>query len=298
MKRTHLLILAVLAPMLATVCAAQVDAPANPSTNNAQSSPPAAQASPDSSTTQSSQPQAQSPAGTQSTAAAGQASTPAGPIPVSSAVAGGNLIKKVPPHYPEGAKAARLEGTVRFDVVIDKQGNVTHIRVVEGDPLLVGAALDAVQDWKYKPYISQGEPVEVATTITVIFTLGEVPGTKSSPAAGTPEALGGKAPKDGQIVPGTLVTKIQPEYPASAKAQGLSGSVTLRIVIDKKGNVLDARAVGGDPVFFESAAKAVRQWKYTPSKLKGKPINVVTQITLTYKTPAANPGPGQPADSH
>jgi TonB family protein len=219
-------------------------------------------------------------------------------VQASSSVAAGNLIKKVPPHYPVEAKAAGIMGTVLFNVVIDTQGNVTHIQLVEGHPLLVSAALDAVKQWKYKPYLLNGQPVEVETEIKVIFSLEGMPATESSPKVNTAEALGGKLPKDGQIVPGTLTKKIEPEYPAKAKAEGLSGSVTLRVTIDKKGNVIGAQPMGGDPLFFDSAVKALRQWKYTPSTVKGKPINIVTQLTLNYKTPPVSSSQNQKANLH
>ncbi len=81
------------------------------------------------------------------------------------------LIRKIDPVYPPLAKAARVQGTVRFTAVIDKDGNVESLTLVSGHPLLVNAAKTAVLQWKYEPTIINGAPVEVITEITVTFHL-------------------------------------------------------------------------------------------------------------------------------
>jgi TonB family protein len=75
------------------------------------------------------------------------------------------------PLYPESAKRAGIQGKVILEGVIGKDGIIRHLRVVEGHPALISGALDAVKKWKYKPYLENGEPVEVKTTVTVNFTL-------------------------------------------------------------------------------------------------------------------------------
>jgi protein TonB len=92
-------------------------------------------------------------------------------IRVSQGVAAGNLINRVEPLYPPIAKSARIQGTVVLQAVISKNGNIEGLRAVSGHPMLVPAAIDAVSRWRYKPYLLNGEPVEVETTITVNFRL-------------------------------------------------------------------------------------------------------------------------------
>ncbi len=92
-------------------------------------------------------------------------------VRVSGGVVEGNLIHKVVPLYPPLAKTARIQGTVILHAIISKQGNVENLNVISGHPMLVQGALDAVKQWKYKPYILNGEPVEVETTVTVNFNL-------------------------------------------------------------------------------------------------------------------------------
>ncbi len=95
-----------------------------------------------------------------------------GAIHVSSGVMAGAVIAKNPPTYPQIAKAVRVEGTVVLLATISKNGTVENLRVVSGPALLQQAAIDAVKTWRYSPYLLNGEPVEVETTVNVVFTLG------------------------------------------------------------------------------------------------------------------------------
>jgi protein TonB len=89
---------------------------------------------------------------------------------------GGNVRPPVPistpaPIYPAVARAAHVEGLVVIDAIIDEQGNVVQARVIEGPPLLVGAALAAVTQWKYQPTYLNGQPVALSTHVNVMFRL-------------------------------------------------------------------------------------------------------------------------------
>ena len=92
-------------------------------------------------------------------------------VRISSGVAQGLLIREIKPSYPTLAVQARVQGSVLLQAVIAKDGTVHDLRVVSGHPLLVKAALDAVRQWRYKPYLLNGQPVEVDTQIVVNFTL-------------------------------------------------------------------------------------------------------------------------------
>ena len=92
-------------------------------------------------------------------------------IRVASRVVQANLIHDVPPQYPAEAGSARIEGTVVLLAVIGRDGMVQDVRVESGLPILARAAIDAVKQWRYKPYLIDGEPMEVASRITINFTL-------------------------------------------------------------------------------------------------------------------------------
>jgi TonB family protein len=101
-------------------------------------------------------------------------STPANAtkISISAGVAGGLLLQKTAPVYPPIALAARVSGTVVLQAIISKTGSVENIHVISGPAMLQQAAVDAVKTWRYRPYMIEGEPVEVETTVSVNFSLG------------------------------------------------------------------------------------------------------------------------------
>jgi periplasmic protein TonB len=92
-------------------------------------------------------------------------------VRVSQGVTSGLLIRKIQPAYPPLARQARIQGNVLLQAEISKEGTIENLRLISGHPMLAPAAIEAVKQWKYKPYILNGEPVEVDTQITVIFSL-------------------------------------------------------------------------------------------------------------------------------
>jgi protein TonB len=93
------------------------------------------------------------------------------PLKVSQGVTEGLLVNKVQPVYPPLARQARVQGEVVLQAIISKNGSIENLKLISGNPLLTAAAIDAVKQWKYKPYFLNGEPVEVDTMITVRFNL-------------------------------------------------------------------------------------------------------------------------------
>jgi protein TonB len=96
---------------------------------------------------------------------------PTGPVQVPSRISEGMLLEKTMPAYPVIAKAARREGTVVLQATISTRGTIENLRVLSGDPMLIEAARDAVMNWRYRPYLLNGKPVEVETTVNVVFKL-------------------------------------------------------------------------------------------------------------------------------
>ncbi|MGC2475918.1 MAG: energy transducer TonB [Candidatus Sulfotelmatobacter sp.] len=92
-------------------------------------------------------------------------------VRISQGVTRGLLIHRVEPGYPPLARAARVQGDVILTAVISVNGEIENLQLVSGHPMLVPAAISAVKQWRYKPYLLNGQPVEVETTITVIFSL-------------------------------------------------------------------------------------------------------------------------------
>jgi protein TonB len=96
-----------------------------------------------------------------------------GPLRVGGNVQAARIINRVQPSYPPLARQTRISGTVRLHAIIGKDGTIQQLEVMNGHPLLQQAALDAVRQWRYQPTLLNGEPVEVDTTIDVIFSLNQ-----------------------------------------------------------------------------------------------------------------------------
>ena len=90
-------------------------------------------------------------------------------IKVSQGVSQGLLIRRVQPKYPANALAAHIQGVVQIEATIDRDGKVVNPKVLSGDRTLAAAALEAVRQWRYKPYYLDREPVEIQTDITINF---------------------------------------------------------------------------------------------------------------------------------
>jgi protein TonB len=110
----------------------------------------------------------------------GSSMSPPAPLPVpapisrtfrTSRLLEGSLIRRVQPTYPALARSARVQGSVVLFALISKAGTIENLRVLSGHPMLVAAAIEAVSQWRYRPYILNAEPIEVETQITVSFSL-------------------------------------------------------------------------------------------------------------------------------
>lgn len=99
------------------------------------------------------------------------------PIPtrvrVSTGVMRSLILKKVQPRYPEEARKKRIKGSVVMRAIISREGDIQELTVISGDPILAEAALQAGRQWKYKPYLLQGQPVEIESQITMNFDFPE-----------------------------------------------------------------------------------------------------------------------------
>jgi TonB family protein len=214
------------------------------------------------------------------------AAKPAGPQRVSSGTMAGLAISQPTPVYPDEAKAQHVQGVVVLRARISKEGTVKDVQVVSGPPPLIVSAIDAVRQWKYKPYLLNGEPTEVDTTININYTFGEA--ADSQGQAAPPEPLqsspGVQNPlrvRPG-VMEGNLISKVDPVYPEIAKAAHVQGIVVLHAVISKTGDVEDLHVISGAPMLTASAIEAVKQWRYKPYLLNGQPTEVETTINVNY----------------
>jgi len=218
------------------------------------------------------------------------------------------LKKKVDPTYPPSARAANVHGTVVLKVEISQAGTVRDVNLVSGHPLLAPAAIEAVKQWRYEPYLLNGRPIAVETTVQVRFepdgeaapggeggVVGSLPGGAPADQMG---AIGGilstsplRSPRVAMpmrvrisqgVMQAFLLNKVTPTYPPDAIRQHIEGQVTLHVIIDKSGNVANVDPVSGHPLLIPAAVEAVDQWKYKPYLLHQKPVEVETLVLINF----------------
>jgi TonB family protein len=182
------------------------------------------------------------------------------------------LVKSVDPVYPEIARQAKIEGVVIVQARTDAQGRVKDAIVLRSVPLLDQAAIAAVRQWVYEPLMIDGQAREAVFTVTVRFTLD------AEKAEGQGEGPGAT----GEVLVPTLIKKVDPVYPEAARKAGIQGVVLLEATTDEQGNVVKVRVQKSIPELDQAAIEALRQWKYEPFIIEGKPKGVVFTVTVRF----------------
>lgn len=188
------------------------------------------------------------------------------------------LIKKVNPVYPEEARKERVEGVVILEARTDEEGNVDQVRVLKSNATLLNEpAIDAVKQWKYEPFYKDGKPRPIVFTVTVSFKLKDVETGEFDKGA----VIAGE---DKEIKPPKLLKKVDPEYPEEARKARIQGVVILRVRINEEGLVERIIVMKSESEMLNKpAVDAVRQWKYEPLYIEGKPTPVVFNVTATFR---------------
>jgi TonB family protein len=266
---------------------------------------------------QESAPESKGESSPQSTAQQPQADVRPLRVRVSRSISQAMVEKKVQPEYPPEARAAHIQGEVVLRIIVSREGGVSKADLISGHPLLAEAAKDAVKQWKYRPFLLNGHPAEVDTEAVVTFRLepsdrssdvappdqppvigvvGDAPGgypggqtggviggiISSTPTA-TPRIAAPERVRVSQgVSTGLLVKKVNPEYPPEARRGRIQGTVLMHAIISKGGDIATLELVSGHPALAPAAIEAVKQWKYKPYLLNGKPVEVDTQIQVNF----------------
>jgi protein TonB len=203
-------------------------------------------------------------------------------IPVGGSVQQAMLVSKPDPEYPPLARQARIQGTVRFNVLIGVDGLVKQMVLISGHPLMVPPAQTVVKEYVYKPTLLNGEPVEVVTQVDVNFTLAPA-GAPGGSAAVRPLPPGVYRAGGGVQAP-MVISRVDPDYSEEARAAKFGGAVVLSIVVDETGNPTGIEVVRGLGMGLdEKAIEAVRQWRFRPGFLNGRAVPVAAQVEVTFR---------------
>jgi TonB family protein len=184
------------------------------------------------------------------------------------------IVRQVKPVYPEEAKKLGLQGVVELEATINSAGKVIAVKVLPAQtsqPLLEAAAVAALRQWKYAPYMINGKAKAVIFTVTITFALGDK--KEDKPA----EINLAERPR--------RISDVKPVYPEEALKQGIQGVVIVEATIDEKGDVVAAKALPGknpQPLLEAAALTSVRQWKFEPVIKDGKAVKVTFTVTINF----------------
>ena len=190
--------------------------------------------------------------------------------------------------YPAEARAAGVSGSVVLHALVGKTGRVENLTVVSGPEMLRSAAMEAVRGWVYKPYLLNGEPREVDTTVTVNFSLaGQMDNSHGGDGAAPQEDLAddaharvphGPVRISAGVLQALLIDKVDPVYPPTRE----SGAVVMKVRVNQEGEVTDVTAISGPKSLQAASLEAVKQWSYRPYLLNGEATEVDSTVTVMF----------------
>lgn len=214
---------------------------------------------------------------------------------VNKGVINGKAVKLPIPEYPDEAKQANVGGIVNVLVIVDEDGNVASANAVPvvvkvyrtgGTETVVSpeetairkllneSAENAAKQAKFAPTLLEGKPVKVKGII--VYNFGTVKDNDAKTATG--EVLNGKA-----------TSLPMPEYPSAAKAVKAQGTVHVQVIVDEDGNVSSAQVISGHPLLRQSAIKAAKEAKFSPSFLNGQAVKVNGVLVYNFSSAADLP---------
>jgi TonB family protein len=190
---------------------------------------------------------------------------------------GGGVSAPVPmvrpePEYSEEARAAKWQGAVLLQLVVDENGVPQDIRIVRSLGMgLDQKAIEAVQKWRFKPGLKDGNPVPVSANIEVNFRLPQ-----------SPEPIAAAVTVGEEEMRLRIVSRAFPAYPSVAKLARVQGSVTFSVIVGPDGKVQNVQFVSGPAMLAKEASDAVAQYVYQPYLLNGQPVTVQTTATVNF----------------
>jgi TonB family protein len=189
-------------------------------------------------------------------------------------------VSKPAPVYPQAAREQALQGQVVIQLEISESGDVESATTVSGEPILAEAAVEAMQKWKFKPYIKDGKAVRVRVKMPHNFAFQELV-TKSKESESARQDPVKLRVAQG-VIDGNKIYDVAPVYPPEARRRHIQGEVQLRATIGRDGLIHNLEAISGPEELRQAAMGAVQQWRYRPYLLKGEAVEVSTIVTVRF----------------
>jgi TonB family protein len=202
-----------------------------------------------------------------------------------------NVARRVPAMFPP-VLGRRMTGTVVLRVIVARDGAVQKVTYISGPENLAASASDAVKQWKYKPASFNDQPVEVETTVNIVFSLPPPPPPLGLP--GNPSGAASDLPSPPAVqpirirVPAGLAKKfvIRPvlaSHPPHALFDlHLGGTVLMHVIISQDGSVQKVNYISGPEELKRAAMDAMQEWRYKPALLNGEPVEVDTTSEIVF----------------
>jgi TonB family protein len=144
-----------------------------------------------------------------------------------------------------------------------------------------------VKQWKYRPYLLNGEPVEVDTSVVLPFDFSESKlashASPNVPEGGASTGVFARPVIDREQAEERVTHRVEAPYPQMARIAHIQGNVTLHVLIDKQGHVANIKPAMGHPILIQAALDAVKQWEYQPFQLNGESAEVETTVLIKFR---------------
>ena len=183
---------------------------------------------------------------------------------------------------PEAAVAGVTRARIKGPMLVTESGAVGQLSFFSADPALASAAEEALKKWTFKPVVKDGKAIPVIPTVAVDYTGCDAQHTVVTPEIGAATNFPERVRVSAGVSQGLILKKVAPAYPASAKKSHIQGQVLVNFVIDRDGNVTDVQPKSGPAELIPAALDAVRQWRYRPYLLMGRPVMVDSTAAINF----------------
>ena len=189
-------------------------------------------------------------------------------------------LSQAQPDYPAVAKQNYIQGRVRVQIHVTREGRVESAHVIRGHPFLAASALETVRRWKYRPLVTSTGPSDFLTVVDVNFKLR----TKKV------DSLPSQPEKD-------LTRQVQPpeiiDHPKDPQG---SFSVRLRVLVDGKGRVIDSQPVAGLPALYEASRRNLEHWTFRPAHWGALAVPWYLDVDVPVEDSGLLPSARDPSD--